>query len=895
MGISNDGAPTEIHMQHRDIDPDETREWLESFDALVARHGMARAHFILSTLLKRSQLDDMPLPALVQTPYVNTIPPDEEPTYPGDENLEKRIRRYIRWNAMAMVQKANRSFGGIGGHLSTYASAATLYEVGFNHFFQGKEGGFGDQIFFQGHASPGIYSRAYLEGRVTRDQLLHFRREVKPGQGLSSYPHPWLMPGFWEFPTVSMGLGPLAAIYQARFNRYLQARGLADTSKSRVWAFLGDGECDEPESLGCLHLAARERLDNLVFVVNCNLQRLDGPVRGNDKIIQELEAGFHGAGWKVIKVIWGREWDSVLAADQDGILIRRMGEALDGDYQKYSVESGDYIRDHFFNSEPLKRLVEHLSDGDLQRLRRGGHDFRKVYAAYKEAVETEGKPVVILAKTVKGWTLGEGAEGRNIAHQAKKMSMNELKSFRDRLFLDIPDAELEDPPFLKFPENSEPHRYMMERRAQLGGSVPSRAQISVPLNVPDTDWYSRFLSGSGEQEASTTGAFARLLAQLMNHKELGKRVVPIIPDEARTFGLDALFRRHGIYSSKGQLYEPVDAAMLLSYREAKDGQVLEEGICEAGAMASFIAAGTSYATFQQPMIPVYIFYSMFGFQRTGDQCWAAADQRTRGFLVGATFGRTALNGEGLQHQDGHSHLLASTNPSVVSYDPAFAHEIAVIVKDGLHRMFAMEEDIYYYLTVHNDSYAQPVMPEGSEQGILHGLYKFADAPNGKHPVTLLGSGSIMMEVLRAAAILAEQFDVAAEVWSATSYSELRRQALSTERWNTLHPLETPRTTRVAQILADTKGPIIAASDNMMAIPDQVARWVRGGLFSLGTDGFGRSDTRESLRRHFEVDAENISIAALRRLADEGTIKRSVVATAIETLGVDPEKPDPAHA
>ena len=889
--------PYDLTMQHRDIDPDETREWLESFDALEDEHGMERAHYILLQLLKRARVENIELPALIQTPYINTIAPDQEPAYPGDENLEKRIRRYVRWNAVVMVMKANQRYGGIGGHLSTYASAANLYEVGFNHFFRGKDSGPGDLIYFQGHASPGVYARAFLEGRISEERLLRFRREVDHGQGLSSYPHPWLMPDFWEFPTVSMGLGPISAIYQARFNRYLHARGLADTASKRVWAFLGDGECDEPEALGSLHVAANEGLNNLIFVVNCNLQRLDGPVRGNGKIIQELEANFHGAGWRVIKVIWGREWDSLLAADTEGLLIRRMGEAVDGDYQKYSVESGEYIRQHFFGRDPrLLRLVEHLRDRDLQRLRRGGHDFRKLYAAFKRATEEPEKPTVILAKTVKGWALGEGAEGRNIAHQAKKMNIQELRAFRDRLFVDIPDKALEDPPFLRFSEDSEPYKYLMDRRAALGGSVPRRSQISVPMEVPEVDWFQRFLEGSGDQEASTTGVFARLLAQLLNHKLLGPRVVPIIPDEARTFGLDALFRRYGIYSSKGQQYEPVDAEMLLSYREAKDGQVLEEGICEAGAMASFIAAGSAYSTHGEPMIPIYIFYSMFGFQRTGDQVWAATDQRARGFMIGATYGRTTLNGEGLQHQDGHSHLLASTNPNVRSYDPAFAYEIAVIVQHGLDVMFAKEQDRIFYITVHNEAYAQPPMPEGVEAGVLAGLYRFRTA-SVAHPLRaqLLGSGAIMMEVLRAQDLLASRFGVAADVWSATSYCELRREALSCERWNTLHPTDEPRVPVVATILDDLEGPILAASDGMMAVPDQIARWVPGGLYSLGTDGFGRSDTRSTLRRHFEIDAEHIAVATLKRLADLGSLPPERVVEAVEAFGIDPGKPDPATA
>ncbi len=884
-------------MQHRDIDPDETRDWLESFDALEAEHGMERAHFILSALLKRSEVENIALPALVQTPYINTIAPDQEPAYPGDEALEKRIRRYIRWNAAVMVVKANKHFPGIGGHLSTYASAATLYEVGFNHFFRGKDQDAGDQIFFQGHASPGIYARAFLEGRISEDQMLHFRREVVRGQGLSSYPHPWLMPEFWEFPTVSMGLGPLAAVYQARFNRYLHARGLADTSNSRVWAFLGDGECDEPEALGCLQIAAHEGLNNLVFVVNCNLQRLDGPVRGNGKIIQELEATFKGAGWNVIKVVWGREWDSLLAADRDGVLIRRMGAAVDGDYQKYSVEAGGYTREHFFGTDPrLRALVEHLTDQDIRRLRRGGHDFRKVYAAMKRATTEPTQPTVILAKTVKGWTLGEGAEARNVAHQAKKMSLAELKVFRDRLYLDISDKDLEDPPFMRFPESSEPYKYMMERRRKLGGSLPHRKVVAVDLPTPKIDWFGRFLQGSGTGEASTTGVFARLLAQLLNHKELGRRIVPIIPDEARTFGLDALFRSYGIYSSHGQLYEPVDAAMLLSYREAKDGQVLQEGICEAGSMGSFIAAGTSYATHGEPTIPFYIFYSMFGFQRTADQIWAAGDQRARGFMIGATFGRTTLNGEGLQHEDGHSHLMASTNPAVVAYDPAYAFEIALVVQKGIERMHKDHEDVIYYVTVHNETYVQPPMPDGVAQDVLDGIYLLKPAAKKtKLRAQLFGSGSILNEVLRAQEMLAEKWKVSADVWSATSYSQLRRDAMSCERWNIMHPVDKPRIPNVTRILGDLQGPVVAASDNMCAVPDQIARWVPGGMLSFGTDGFGRSDTRAALREHFEVNAEHIALGVLKRLADLGEIKPTVVAKAVKSMGLDADKPDPATA
>ena len=880
-----------------DIDPSETSEWLDSFDSLVERHGMERAHFILMSLLKRAQIADVALPALVQTPYVNTIPLDMEPDYPGDEKIEKRIRRYIRWNAAVMVMKANARFPGIGGHLSTYASAATLCEVGFNHVFRGKDHpGGGDQIFFQGHSSPGIYARAYLEGRLTEDQLLHFRRETTRGQGLSSYPHPWLMPDFWEFPTVSMGLGPIAGIYQARFNRYLHNRGIKDTSDQKVWCFLGDGETDEPESLGALHIAANEGLSNLVFVINCNLQRLDGPVRGNGKIIQELEAGFSGGGWNVIKVVWGREWDALLANDTEGRLIRRMGEALDGDYQKYSVESGQYIREHFFGTHPnLAAMVAHLSDDDLRTLRRGGHDFRKVYAAYKAAQDETDKPTVILAKTVKGWVLGDGAEGRNVAHQTKKMSTEELRAFRDRLYLDIPDDQLEDPPFLRFPENSPAYEYLVERRRALGGFVPERRDGRVSVAVPDRLYFKKYFEGTGDSEASTTGAFARLLSQLLTHPEIGRSIVPIIPDEARTFGLDALFRRYGIYTAHGQNYEPVDAALLLSYREATDGQMLEEGICEAGAMASFIAAGSTYATHGKPMIPFYMFYSMFGFQRTGDQMWAAGDQRVRGFLIGATFGRTTLPGEGLQHQDGHSHLLASTNPNVRAYEPAVAYELAVLVQRGLEEMLEERADKIYYLTVHNESYPQPPMPEGIEQGIIDGLYRFRRASVTTGPrIHLFGSGALLREALRAQELLAE-LGVSADVWSATSYSELRRDALAAERWNRLNPMGPFRVPKISALAAEIDGPVIAVSDNMAILPDQIARWLPNGLLSLGTDGFGRSDTRAALRRHFEVDAEHVVVASLGRLSALGHLSSDAVADAIARYGIDATAVDPAVA
>ncbi|MGD8396526.1 MAG: pyruvate dehydrogenase (acetyl-transferring), homodimeric type, partial [Candidatus Eiseniibacteriota bacterium] len=791
---------------------------------------------------------------------------------------------------------------GVGGHLSTYASAATLYEVGFNHFFRGRDGdSIGDQIYFQGHASPGIYARAFLAGRLTEDHLDHFRREVERGRGLSSYPHPWLMPDFWEFPTVSMGLGPISAIYQARFNRYLVNRGFLDPQREpRVWAFLGDGETDEPESLGALSIAAREGLDNLTFVVNCNLQRLDGPVRGNGKIIQELETVFRGAGWNVIKVIWGREWDPLLERDTDGLLVQRMGEVVDGQYQKYSVESGAFTRQDFFGQHPqLAELVAHLSDDQIRRLRRGGHDARKVYAAYDAACRHEGAPTVILAKTVKGWTLGEGAEGRNATHQQKKLSIQELKAFRDLLELPIPDSRLEEAPFYLPPAHSPEIEYLRSRREELGGHLPQRSTEQTPLEVPDVDFFQEFLEGTREGlDVSTTQAFSRLLARLLAHEGIGRRIVPIIPDEARTFGLEALFKKYGIYSTVGQLYEPVDHQMLISYREAKDGQMLEEGLSEAGSMASFTAAGTAYATHGEPMIPMYVFYSMFGFQRTGDQIWLAGDIRAKGFLLGATAGRTTLNGEGLQHEDGHSHVLASTVPNVCAYDPAYAYEVAIIIQDGLRRMYADCENVFYYITLQNEPYAMPAMPEGEgvREGILRGLYRLrpaaAEPEKDGLRVQLLGSGSILRQVLGAQELLAERFGVAADVWSATSYQELRREALATERWNRLHPDESPRRTLVEQLLDGAPGPVIAATDYMKSVPDQIARWVPGGLTPLGTDGYGRSDSREALRRHFEVDAPSVVVAALWRLAQAGAIEASTVTEAIRTFEIDPERADP---
>jgi len=886
----------EFKHQLPDIDPQETQEWVESLDALVQAAGPDRARFVIYKLLKRARMLHVGIPPLTQTRYINTISPEQEPYFPGDEAMELRIRRLIRWNAVAMVLRANHDHAGIGGHLATYASAASLYEVGFNHFFRGKDDGdAGDQIFFQGHASPGIYARAFLEGRLSEDQLLHFRREVA-GRGLSSYPHPRLMPDFWEFPTVSMGLGPLAAIYQARFNRYLHNRGITDTSASRVWAFLGDGECDEPEALGALHVAAREGLDNLTFVVNCNLQRLDGPVRGNGKIVQELEAVFRGSGWNVIKVLWGREWDDLLARDVDGVLVNKLNDWLDGDSQRMTIADGPFIRQNFFGPDPrLAKLAEHLTDDDLRKLRRGGHDYRKVYAAYHAAVRHTGAPTVVLAQTVKGWALGASVEARNVTHQAKKMSLDELKVFRDRLELPISDEKLADAPFYRPSPESEEIQYMLERRRQLGGPVPRRFVRANPVGTADPSAFAEFPKGSGTAAASTTTAFARLLRNLLRDKTIGRRIVPIIPDEARTFGMDPLFKEVGIYSPLGQRYEPVDAETLLPYREAVDGQVLEEGITEAGSMASVTAAGTAYATHGEPMVPFYIFYSMFGFQRTGDQMWAFGDARGRGFLLGATYGRTTLNGEGLQHEDGHSLLLASTIPNIRSYDPAFAYETAVIIEDGLRRMLVENEDVFYYITLYNENYPMPPMPEGVRDGILRGLYPCRPGHTGsRRKVTLLGSGAILQQVLRAQELLADKYDVSADVWSVTSYQLLRNDALEVERWNRLHPEAKPRESYLASALRGG-GPVIAASDSLKAVADQVSRWSPQPFASLGTDGFGRSDTREALRRHFEVDAENIAVASLHSLALCEQYPTADVARAIAEHGIDPERLEPRQA
>jgi pyruvate dehydrogenase E1 component len=888
------GMPTQLP----DIDPQETNEWLASLDAVVSHEGRARARYLLLRVLERARDQQVGVPSLTSTDYINTIPPEREPWFPGDEHVERRIRAYIRWNAAVMVTRAQRPEIGVGGHISSYASSAALYEVGFNHFFRGKDGnGSGDHVFVQGHASPGIYARAYLEGRLSQDQLDLFRQEgqATPAgeQGLPSYPHPRLMPDFWEFPTVSMGLGAMNAIYQARFNHYLANRGIADTSGSRVWAFLGDGEMDEPEALGALSVAGREELDNLIFVVNCNLQRLDGPVRGNGKIMQELESVFRGAGWNVIQVAWGREWDELLARDTDGVLVAQLNRTPDGQFQTYAASSGAYIRKQFFGSDPrLRRMVADYSDEQLPRLARGGHDYRKVYAAFKAATEHTGQPTVILTQTIKGWTLGPDFEGRNAAHQMKKLTQDALKTFRDRLYMDISDEQLEAdlPPYYHPGEDSEEIAYMHERRRALGGYLPNRRVSPRSVSLPGAKAYDQLKEGSGGHEVATTMAFVRLLRELLKDDELGPRFVPIIPDEARTFGMDSLFPTQKIYSPHGQQYEPVDSEMLLSYEEAVDGQILHEGISEAGSAASFAAAGSAYATHGEPMVPVYVFYSMFGFQRTGDLLWSAADQRARGFLLGATAGRTTLNGEGLQHQDGHSQLLAATNPACLPYDPSFAYEVATITGDGLSRMYGDEpEDVFYYLTVYNEPVVQPPMPDGvDESEIVAGLYRYAAEGEGSPTVQLVASGIAMSLALEAKQLLADDWGVAAAVWSAPGWALLRREALDCERWNRLHPTEDPRTPYVTRALSDVPGPVVAVTDFMAAVPDQIARWVPGQYAVLGTDGFGRSDTRDSLRRWYGIDAASIAVAVLAELAEAGEVKHDTVADAITHYGIDPE-------
>jgi pyruvate dehydrogenase E1 component len=873
----------------------ETREWLESLDYVLQSQGPDRARGLLKELQIRAYQDGVRFPFTANTPYINTIPASEETPYPGDRKIERRIKSIIRWNAMAMVVRANRIEEGIGGHISTFASSATLYEVGFNHFFRAPSDDYsGDSLYVQGHASPGIYARAYLEGRLTRDNLRNFRRELAEGGGVSSYPHPRLMPEFWQFPTVSMGLGPIMSIYHARFAKYLEARSLKPLPGGKVWTFCGDGEMDEPESLGAIGMAARENLDNLVFVINCNLQRLDGPVRGNSKIIQELEGIFRGAGWNVIKVIWGSDWDPLLEADNDGLLLKRMEECVDGEYQKYIVEDGAYIREHFFGKDPhLLKLVEHLSDDELNHLHWGGHDPEKVYAAYNRAATHTGSPTVILAKTIKGYGLGESGEGMNITHQQKKLNEDELREFRSRFSIPISDRDTLKTP-LYLPDADSPEMvYLHERRKALGGYLPSRSRDFSALETPSDSFVEAYSSPRQDRAVSTTQVFGDILRKLLKDKSLGRYIVPIIPDEARTFGLDALFRQVGIYSAVGQLYEPVDADNLSYYKESTTGQILEEGINEAGSVSSFIAAGTSYSTLGVPMIPFYIYYSMFGPQRVGDLLWAAGDMQCKGFLLGATSGRTTLSGEGLQHQDGHSHVLMSTIPSVVSYDPAFSHEVAVLIRDGIRRMYEKRENVMYYLTLGNEKYPMPVMPEGCEDGVIKGLYRFRRAENAgaAHCAQLFGSGAIMNCVLEAQKML-EQYDVAADVWSVTSYNELRRDGLECARWNMLHPDTKARRPYVAQQLAGARGVLVAASDYMRALPDGIAKWMPRALTSLGTDGFGLSEGRTALRNYFEIDARFVTLATLTALKNDGSIGPEIVTKAIRDLDIDPDKANP---
>jgi pyruvate dehydrogenase E1 component len=878
------------------MDPQEVQEWVESFDAVVREEGQEAAITLLDRLRARAQSQGIALPFTANTPYLNTIPLEKQAIFPGDQEIERRIKSLVRWNALAMVVRANRVDHSIGGHISTYASAATLFEVGFNHFFRGRTDEFeGDTVYFQGHASPGVYSRAFLEGRLTAKQLENFRRELRAGGGLSSYPHPWLMPEFWEFPTVSMGLSPLMAIYQARFNRYLEDRGLKPRTDAKVWAFLGDGETDEPETLGAITLASRENLDNLIFVINCNLQRLDGPVRGNGKIVQELEAAFRGAGWNCIKVLWGSDWDPLFERDSESLLAKRLGEMVDGEMQKLTVESGAYVREHVFGGDPrLLKMVEDLPDEALRTLRQGGHDPRKVYAAYKSAFEHSGSPTVILARTIKGYGLGESGEGRNITHQQKKLNEEELREFRSRFGIPISDEQLAETPFYLPSEESREIQYLRARRQALGGYVPTRKTRSKPLVAEHDALFREFLTGSEGREVSTTMAFVGMLRQMLRDPEIGKLVVPIVPDEARTFGMESLFRQVGIYSSRGQLYEPVDVHTLLYYKEAKDGQILEEGITEAGSMASFIAAGSAYATHGINTIPFFIYYSMFGLQRISDFIWAAADMRCRGFMLGGTAGRTTLAGEGLQHQDGNSHVLALPIPTMRAYDPAFAYEIAVVIQDGIRRMYKDGESIFYYITVMNEAYAMPPMPAGAAEGILKGMYKFraSETKNAKLRAQLFGSGAILREALKAQEILGEKYGVSADVWSVTSYKSLYSDGIDAERWNLLHPGEKPRVPYVTECLAGSDGVLVAASDYLKALPDMISRWTPRRLAALGTDGFGRSDGRAALRDFFEVDARFITLATLNELFREGKIDAAVVQKAVKELEINIEKPNP---
>ena len=875
-----------------DRDPQETEEWIDSISSIIDIKGDERARYLLQTLIREARDRNIAIPLLTNSPYVNTIPPESEPEYPGNEALEKKIRRMIRWNAAMMVSKANQNFAGLGGHISTYASASSLYEVGFQHFFKGKDNGLGDFIYFQGHASPGIYSRAYIEGRLSEEQLDHFRRESFD-DGLSSYPHPRLMPDFWEFPTVSMGLGPTNAIYHARFLRYAHERGICDTSNCRVWAFLGDGECDEPETLHALHLAHREKLDNLTFVINCNLQRLDAPVRGNGKIIQELEAIFRGSGWNVLKVLWGKDWDPLLQKDEMGHLLQKMENTVDGDYQNLAASSGDYIRQNFFGPEPeLQKLVENLDDNTLARLRRGGHDSTKLFAAYNEAINHKNQPTVILAKTVKGWSLGKAFEARNMTHQKKGLDKSDWQHFRDLLEIPFTDSELEDMPYYKPASDSPEIQYLKQQREKLGGSLPKRNATYSGFQMPQNQVFSEFDQGTPKkQEVSTTMAFVRLLRNLMKDEKIGNLIVPIVPDEARTFGMEALFTEFKIYTAQGQTYTPVDSKLLLSYKEAKNGQILEEGISEAGAMSSFTAAGMAYSTIGKPTIPFYIYYSMFGFQRVGDQIWCAADSRARGFLLGATAGRTTLNGEGLQHQDGHSLLVADTVPSCISYDAAFAYEIGIIIKEGLRRMYDNNEDLLYYLTLYNENYQMPPITKNCDEGVIKGIYKFKKVSKPK--ARLIGSGSIMQQVLSAHEIL-KKLGIETEIWSATSFGGLRRDAVECERWNLLNPMKKPKTPYISKVMANKDLVTIATTDHVRAVPDMIQKWMPGKYVCLGTDGFGRSDTRENLRKFFEIDAEHIAAATISTLLTEGEISEAKAKTALKTLKINPDTPDPAR-
>ena len=879
--------------QDNDIDPQETGEWLAALDSILQQEGVERAHYILEQLIARARKSGAYLPYSANTAYLNTIPQANQVPSPGNHELEDRLRALVRWNALAMVVQANRKSSELGGHIASFASCATLYDVGFNHFFRAPTEDFdGDLVMFQGHSSPGIYARAYLSGKISADQLRRFRQEVDGG-GLSSYPHPWLMPNFWQFPTVSMGLGPHMAIHQARFLRYLENRGLVKATDRKIWAFLGDGEMDEPEAKGAIGLAAREGLDNLIFVINCNLQRLDGPVRGNGKIIQELEAEFRGAGWNVLKVIWGSYWDKLLARDTHGLLYKRMEEAVDGEYQAYKANDGAYVREHFFGKYPeLKAMVANMTDEDIWRLNRGGHDPHKVYAAYAEAIKHQGRPTLILAKTVKGYGMGVAGEGQNITHQQKKMGEESLRAFRDRFSIPISDKEIADAPFYRPPEDSPEIRYLNERRAALGGDLLKERPRAPRLQIPPISIHDKLLAGTEDRAISTTMAYVRILNALIRDKNIGKYIVPIIPDEARTFGMEGMFRQLGIYSSVGQLYEPVDSDQVMYYREDKSGQILEEGINEAGAFSSWIAAATAYKYHRVTMIPFYIYYSMFGFQRIGDLAWAAGDIRARGFLIGGTAGRTTLAGEGLQHQDGHSHILASTIPNCISYDPTYAYELAVIIHDGLRRMVEQEEDVYYYITVMNENYPHPALPEGSEEGILKGMYLLQEGEGEGTRVQLLGSGAILREVIGAGELLQEDFGITADIWSVTSFNELRREALDLERWNMLHPESAARIPWVSRCLAGRPGPVVAASDYMRAYADQIRHYVPHHYRVLGTDGFGRSDTREKLRRFFEVNRYYITVAALKSLADEGRIEARQVSEAIRKYGIDPEKPNP---